>query len=255
MQWATSAIFFVNGILAFLDFWRLLPTSKMQSEEPLQDTLTQNTNGFLSMCVTAMIAEACVNLLGIMYVLEQTLPSDPNQWMSTDKPVDLRAYRKMQISATGLMASTVTYTLFLIFLLWWMSAKACCGPREKRGTTDLRRLFRWLSGMWVLTLGTFVFSWMLWKTFLENTDKSNYCIEDAGMLDAVFWCCPCYWDCEGIYVLLGKPVYEMVVAALVQICSLLEDSENLRARYGLEQEVDIQADASQQSTFDREIRR
>jgi hypothetical protein len=52
--------------------------------------------------------------------------------MSTDKPVDLRAYRKMQISATGLMASTVMYTLFLIFLLWWMSAKVCCGPREKR---------------------------------------------------------------------------------------------------------------------------
>ena len=40
--------------------------------------------------------------------------------------------------------------------------------------------------MWVLTLGTFVFSWMLWKAFLENTDKSNYCIEDAGMLDAGF---------------------------------------------------------------------
>ena len=47
----------------------------------------------------------------------------------------------------------------------------------------------------------------------------------------------------------------MVVAVLVQICSLLEDSENLRACYGLEQEADIQADASPQSTFDREIRR
>jgi hypothetical protein len=54
---------------------------------------------------------------------------------------------------------------------------------------------------------------------------------------------------------LGRPIYEMIVAALVQICSLLEDSDKLCARYGVQQGPDIQTDATQQSIFDQEVRR
>ena len=61
-----------------------------------------------------------------------------------------------------------------------MSCRRCCG------TTTLYGLFSWMAVIWLFAVGTYVFSWMMWLAFLNDTSDEAYCVGDIKMLHVIY---------------------------------------------------------------------
>jgi len=217
------------GHIPMLGFGMLCRPQKEESMQWGRGSDKLLANPFLTTCVSAMITEAHIAMIGVLYWSQPSLQRDSvmGSYRYQDQAPCLfdlagtvllnvsaitspgyeshqtncteHTNNEMVVASFGLWVTVVSFTALVLFYLWFSFCYGCCcGSRSKdNGSKNgmnrgwYYRACFWFSFAWFFLAGSFAFSWLMWSAFLNGTSDQDYCISNINALDALFISYPC----------------------------------------------------------------